>query len=347
MNMKLQDALKRIFREFGMNVLKEKRFVFLLSDYKAFDDYPAVKQIIKAIVDDGYGKELCCLGMDGSGEDCLNYAVRLKKSLSADRNFKPELAGFAVDCIIFAMGLISSVREPSDHGFDPCGNGTPNPGQIGSGTKSDGGAAPDDSMEILSDSWIAPAETSARAQNQLGVEIQKTSKATVTSPFGNMSAGTGTHVADQNQDIAVTHGSQQPSGDSTAKSLNSVRIGRMEFWIKNILCSLLMVGFSYLIVPTFDNLNIPKNSFLALVIGLIVSLPIIWFLYYVTNVWEERAHDLGEKGNHACAFVFCAYFSLPMFCALFLQTTDIESLVLSVPGGYLWIKYGFVKGRHS
>ena len=48
--MKLQDALKRIFREFGMNVLKEKRFVFLLSDYKAFDDYPAVKQIIKAIV---------------------------------------------------------------------------------------------------------------------------------------------------------------------------------------------------------------------------------------------------------------------------------------------------------
>ena len=25
MNMKLQDALKRIFREFGMNVLKEKR----------------------------------------------------------------------------------------------------------------------------------------------------------------------------------------------------------------------------------------------------------------------------------------------------------------------------------
>ena len=317
--MKLQDALKRIFREFGMNVLKEKRFVFLLSDYKAFDDYPAVKQIIKAIVDDGYSKELCCLGMDGSGEDCLNYAVRLRKSLSADRNFKPELAGFAVDCILFAMGLISSVREPSDHGFDPCGNGTPSQGQICSGTKSDGRAAPDDSMEILSDSWTAPAETSVRAQNPLGVEIQKTSKATVTSPFGNMSAGT--------------------------KAVNLDRIGRMEFWVKNILYSLLTVGLFSL------SFNI-RNSFPNLANGL-SGLSIIGFLYYAINVWEGRAHDLGEKGNYACAFVFCAYFSLlifcQLFCALFLQTTDsvILSLVLSVPGGYLWIKYGFVKGRHS
>lgn len=89
--MKLQDALKRIFREFGMNVLKEKRFVFLLSDYKAFDDYPAVKQIIKAIVDDGYGKELCCLGMDGSRDDCLNYAVRLKKSFPRIRTSSRSL----------------------------------------------------------------------------------------------------------------------------------------------------------------------------------------------------------------------------------------------------------------
>ena len=310
--MKLQDALKRIFREFGMNVLKEKRFVFLLSDY------------------------------NGSGEDCLNYAVRLRKSLSADRNFKPELAGFAVDCILFAMGLISSVREPSDHGFDPCGNGTPSQGQICSGTKSDGRAAPDDSMEILSDSWTAPAETSVRAQNPLGVEIQKTSKATVTSPFGNMSAGTGTHVADQNQDIAVTHGSQQPSGDSPAKAVNLDRIGRMEFWVKNILYSLLTVGLFSL------SFNI-RNSFPNLANGL-SGLSIIGFLYYAINVWEGRAHDLGEKGNYACAFVFCAYFSLlifcQLFCALFLQTTDsvILSLVLSVPGGYLWIKYGFVKG---
>lgn len=122
--MKLQDALKKIIREFGMSVLREKRLVFLLSDYKAFDDYPSVKQIMKSIAEDGYGKELCRLGMDGSSGECLNYAGRLKKTLSGDKHFKPELADYAVDCVLFSVGFVSSVREPSDHGFDPFGNGS-------------------------------------------------------------------------------------------------------------------------------------------------------------------------------------------------------------------------------
>jgi len=120
--MKLQDALKRIIMEFGISALKEKRLVFLLSDYKAFDDYPAVKPIMKTIAEDGYGNELCSLLMDGSREKFMNYAGWLKKTLSADRNFKPELVGFAVDCILSVMGLVSSVNEPSDHGFDPFRN---------------------------------------------------------------------------------------------------------------------------------------------------------------------------------------------------------------------------------
>lgn len=122
--MKLQDALKKIIREFGMSVLREKRLVFLLSDYKAFDDYPAVKQIMKSIAYDGYGKELCRLWMDGSSAECLNYAGRLKRTLSCNKHFKPELTDYAVNCILFSMGFVPSVREPSDHGFDPFGNGS-------------------------------------------------------------------------------------------------------------------------------------------------------------------------------------------------------------------------------
>ena len=120
--MKLQDALKRIIMEFGISALKEKRLVFLLSDYKAFDDYPAVKPIMKSIVEDGYGNELCRLLLDGRREKFLDYAGWLKKTLSADKNFKSELACYAVDCILSVMGLVSSVNEPSDHGFDPFRN---------------------------------------------------------------------------------------------------------------------------------------------------------------------------------------------------------------------------------
>ncbi len=348
--MKLQDALERSIKEFGMSALKEKRLVFLLSDYKAFDDYPAVKPIMKSIVDDGYGKELCRLGMEGSSEECLNYAGGLKKALSADRNFKPDLACYAVDCILSAMGLVSSVKEPSDHGFEPFGNGAGSPGQVNSRTASAGAVAPDDSMEILSDSWTAPVETSVRAQNPLGVEIQKTSKATVTSPFGNMSAGTGTHVADQNQDIAVTHGSQQPSGDSPAKAVNSDRIGRMGFWIKNILYSLLTGGLFYLMALTLESSNIKNDDLLSSVIAILYMLPIMSLIGSITCVWEKRAHDLGEEGKCASAHALWAYFSFlffyGLFSALFLETTDSVTLmfVFSAPGVYLWIKYGFVKG---
>ena len=352
--MKLHDALKKIIREFGMSVLKEKRLVSLLADYKVFDDYPAAKQVMKSIVEDGYGKELCRLGMDGSCENCLGYAGRLKKTLSGDKHFKPELADYAVDCIMFSMGLASSVIEPADHGFDPFGNCTGSNGQIGCGATS--AVEPNGTLDT-------------------GIQRQDALQQGSISSLGSPLTGPGTQAGQQNPVSAGSTDNQAPVQNSSGSSitpdpkyysdkhysLQSIagwftlkeRIGRVEFWIKNILCSLLMVGFSSLIVPTFDNLNIPKNSFLAVVIGLIVSLPIMWFLYYVTNVWEERAHDLGEKGTHACAFVFCAYFSLlifdQLFCALFLQTTDsvILSLVLSVPGGYLWIKYGFVKGRHS
>ena len=117
--MKLQDALKRIIMEFGISALKEKRLVFLLSDYKAFDDYPAVKPIMKSIVEDGYGNELCRLLLDGRREKFLDYAGWLKKTLSADKKFKPDLACYAVDSILSVMGLVSSVNEPSDHGYEP------------------------------------------------------------------------------------------------------------------------------------------------------------------------------------------------------------------------------------
>lgn len=411
--MKLQDALKKIIREFGMSVLREKRLVFLLSDYKAFDDYPAVKQIMKSIAEDGYGKELCRLVMDGNSEECLNYAGRLKKTLSGDKHFKPELADYAVDCILFSMGFVSSVREPSDHGFDPFGNGSAsheqgirqkdsgsgshkNENQTGTESAEDwyrlgmsyaNGSGVNQNYSMAVEYWRKAAELGySGAQRCLGFAyahgqgvVQDNAEALIwyrkaaaqgdalarkelndllrdmqrvhekqfadTKSGGIHSAGTGSQAGRQSEAGVRYSGSHAPSRDSSGSPVISDGIGRMEFWVKNILYSLLTVGLFSL------SFNI-RNSFPNLANGL-SGLSIIGFLYYAINVWEGRAHDLGEKGNYACAFVVCAYFSLlffcQLFCALFLQTTDseIQSLVLSVPGGYLWIKYGFVKGRHS
>ena len=104
-------------------------------------------------------------------------------------------------------------------------------------------------------------------------------------------------------------------------------------------------------VLTFENLNIPENSFIYVVIGLLYMLPIMSFVSFITYAWEARAHDLGDDGKCASFYALWAYFSFlffyGLFCALFWETTDSVTLmfVLSAPGVYLWIKYGFVKGR--
>jgi len=121
--MKLDEALRKIIRQFGVSVLQEKRLMFILSDFRAFNDHPAVKQVFQSIVSDGSGKKLCSLFLDDDSEGCLSFASSLKKSLAEDRHFKQELADYAVDSITFAMGLQTTVSEPADHGFDPMDSG--------------------------------------------------------------------------------------------------------------------------------------------------------------------------------------------------------------------------------
>ena len=120
--MKLHEALRKIVRQFGVNVLQEQRLMSLLSDYQAFDGFPAMKALMKSIADEGHGKELCRLSIDGSDSECLRYVDDIKKSLIRNSHFRNEFAGYAADSLSFALGLCSLVHEPSDHGFDPFRN---------------------------------------------------------------------------------------------------------------------------------------------------------------------------------------------------------------------------------
>ena len=50
--MKLHEALKKVFWQFGIAVLQEKRLIFILADFKAFDEYPAMRKVMEAVVSD-------------------------------------------------------------------------------------------------------------------------------------------------------------------------------------------------------------------------------------------------------------------------------------------------------
>ena len=115
--MKLHEAIRKVIRHFGVNVIEEKRLMSFLADYKAFDDYPAVKEVMRAIATGDSGKKIC-LAADVSDEEFLRLASEIKEKLVSERSFKEEFARYAVDSVSFALGIVSSVTEPCDHGYE-------------------------------------------------------------------------------------------------------------------------------------------------------------------------------------------------------------------------------------
>lgn len=113
--MKLQEALLKCTRQFGREVLKERRLIFMLLDYHAFRDYPAMKKVMKALLSGGDVNELFSRSRSASRSDYLSYAESVKKKLAGDMHFRREFADYAVDSVSLALGMLSSVSEP----FDP------------------------------------------------------------------------------------------------------------------------------------------------------------------------------------------------------------------------------------
>ena len=66
--MKLHDAMKELLGQFGSTLLQEERLLPLLADYRAFDDYPAMKLVMKTLSEHGYLRELYGRIQEGGSE---------------------------------------------------------------------------------------------------------------------------------------------------------------------------------------------------------------------------------------------------------------------------------------
>ena len=117
--MKLHDALRKTIRHYGTSVIEDKRLMSFLADYRAFDDFPAMKDVMRCIATGDYGKKLC-LAADGSDDDFLRFASEHKEALVREKSFKEEFADYAIESISFALGIpcAAAVTEPGDHGFE-------------------------------------------------------------------------------------------------------------------------------------------------------------------------------------------------------------------------------------
>ena len=119
--MKLHDAMRNTIRKYGAAALGDKNLPVVLAGFSAFEEYPEERQVLEAMVSDGSGKKIAGLYLDHDAQGCFALARDIKKSLCRDRHFSEDLAGYAVDSILYALGLQASVAEPSDLGSDPAG----------------------------------------------------------------------------------------------------------------------------------------------------------------------------------------------------------------------------------
>lgn len=125
--MKLHEALRKVIRHFGVNVIENRRLMSFLADYRAFDDYPAVKEVMRCLAAGDYGKRIC-LAADGSDEEFLRIASEIRETLVREKSFKEEFARYAVDSVSFALGIVPDVTEPQDHGYEAVQKNTGNNG---------------------------------------------------------------------------------------------------------------------------------------------------------------------------------------------------------------------------
>lgn len=56
--MKLHEAIKKLVAQFGESIVTEVRLANLLADLNGYQDYPAMKMVLKDILKAEYGKKL-------------------------------------------------------------------------------------------------------------------------------------------------------------------------------------------------------------------------------------------------------------------------------------------------
>lgn len=109
--MTLHEAIKKLVAQFGESIVTEVRLANLLADLNGYQDYPAMKMVLKEFLKAGYGKKLFDIYSKDS-QNAISKSVDFTKTFASVSNYKEDLISYASDCILFALGCITTINEP-------------------------------------------------------------------------------------------------------------------------------------------------------------------------------------------------------------------------------------------
>lgn len=111
--MELHKALKHIVDTEGPEIIKDLRLVNILDDFKAYEDIPASKYTLRAIIADGYAQKLLDLG------NWDNQAVTLTNKFASITGFIPENVDLIFQSLAFGLGWFNDIIKKNPNPVSP------------------------------------------------------------------------------------------------------------------------------------------------------------------------------------------------------------------------------------
>lgn len=110
--MELFLALKKVVELQSEDILKDVKLINILSDFKAYDDMPSSKYLLKYMINEGLMANLL---YEYQSQDDVNTFLGSHKTLLSDTyGYKESLADYVVRCLAYALGWISDIPSISN-----------------------------------------------------------------------------------------------------------------------------------------------------------------------------------------------------------------------------------------
>lgn len=115
---KFHTGIKAVVDIQGTDILCSAQLYNILADYTAYEEYPSTKVVFKDIVSKGYNIKIYNTYKTSASNlqsTISGYKAEFKKSTK----YKEDIVDYVFDSICYALGLISTIKEPTSKGLDP------------------------------------------------------------------------------------------------------------------------------------------------------------------------------------------------------------------------------------
>lgn len=123
--MELHGALRHIIQTEGDDIITDLRLVNILDDFKAYENIPASKYILRAIIADGFAQKLLSVGKWN------NDAQKLSSRFVATTGFMPEAVENLFKALAYGLGWINKWNQSSETPTSPASQPQPKPKPAG------------------------------------------------------------------------------------------------------------------------------------------------------------------------------------------------------------------------